>query len=191
MAIISGIYFLFLPDGGFRGGRNPLYGIVIFFQRYTWEDIHTYSGLAMVAAALIHLVIHWKWVWMMTKKMVNILLGRCTTLNRRGILNVLLMGWWQSASSSPLLRDLLFFFPSPPPGGPYPARFEPFPLGHMIHTWAGVTLIAAALVHFGLPLELGDQGYRRFISGLIPSKTVHFSVYTPENIHQRLNRKGN
>ena len=43
---LSGIYFLYLPDGGFKGGRNPLYGIRILFLRETWEWLHTWIGVA-------------------------------------------------------------------------------------------------------------------------------------------------
>ena len=44
VAALSGIYFLFLPSGGYQGGRNPMYGITIFFQRHTWDDLHTWGG---------------------------------------------------------------------------------------------------------------------------------------------------
>jgi hypothetical protein len=29
IAAITGVYFLFLPSGGYQGGRNPMYGITI------------------------------------------------------------------------------------------------------------------------------------------------------------------
>ena len=68
VTILSGIYFLYLPDGGFQGGRNPLYGIRIIFLRETWEWLHTWIGVAMVVIALIHLLFHWKWVVNMVKR---------------------------------------------------------------------------------------------------------------------------
>ena len=34
-AMISGIYFLYLPVGGYQGGRNPMYGVHILFERHT------------------------------------------------------------------------------------------------------------------------------------------------------------
>ena len=36
IAALSGIYFLFLPSGGYKGGRNPMYGVTILFERHTW-----------------------------------------------------------------------------------------------------------------------------------------------------------
>jgi ABC-type transporter Mla subunit MlaD len=33
VAALSGIYFLFLPSGGYQGGRNPTYGITFLFDR--------------------------------------------------------------------------------------------------------------------------------------------------------------
>ncbi|NTU63828.1 MAG: hypothetical protein HGB05_10610, partial [Chloroflexi bacterium] len=38
IAALSGIYFLFLPSGGYQGGRNALYGVTILFQRPTCVD---------------------------------------------------------------------------------------------------------------------------------------------------------
>ena len=72
LAALSGIYFLFLPTGGFQGGRNPLYNIQILFTRQTWDDLHTWGGLVMILAAIIHFVIHWKWVTKVTGKMIKL-----------------------------------------------------------------------------------------------------------------------
>ena len=62
VAALSGIYFLLLPSGGFQGGRNPMYNIQILFARQTWDGLHTWGGVAMIAAAIVHLTIHWSWV---------------------------------------------------------------------------------------------------------------------------------
>ena len=58
-AVLSGVYFLFLPVGGYQGGRNPFYGIKVIFERQTWDLIHTWGGVAMILAALVHLALHW------------------------------------------------------------------------------------------------------------------------------------
>jgi hypothetical protein len=55
IASLSGIYFLYLPIGGYKGGRNPTYSIEILFERHTWEDIHKWAGILMIAIALIHI----------------------------------------------------------------------------------------------------------------------------------------
>jgi hypothetical protein len=58
--VLSGIYFLFVPFGGYRGGRNPVYGVTILFSRHAWDGLHTWSGVLMIAAAVFHLTIHWQ-----------------------------------------------------------------------------------------------------------------------------------
>jgi hypothetical protein len=61
-AAITGVYFLFLPTGGYQGGRNPMYGVTILFDRHTWDVLHTWFGALMIGAAAIHLTAHWGWV---------------------------------------------------------------------------------------------------------------------------------
>jgi len=55
IAALSGIYFLYLPSGGYMGGRNPLYNVTVLFSRHTWDQIHLWGGLAMILAATVHL----------------------------------------------------------------------------------------------------------------------------------------
>ena len=62
LASISGIYFLFLPVGGYQGGRNPWYGVKIMFTRQTWDLLHTWAGAALIVIAAVHLSLHWYWV---------------------------------------------------------------------------------------------------------------------------------
>lgn len=71
LAILSGIYFLFLPTGGYQGGRNPFYNKVILFSRTTWEDIHTWTGILMVLIAIVHFIIHWRWITGTVKLVVS------------------------------------------------------------------------------------------------------------------------
>ncbi len=63
-ASVSGLVpWLTLPGGGFRGGRNPLYGMTALgLTRNAWNDWHLWTGLAMMATILIHLALHWKWI---------------------------------------------------------------------------------------------------------------------------------
>lgn len=62
LAVLTGIYFLVYPVGGYMGGRNPDYGVIFIFGRETWEVLHDWTGIAMIAAALIHIVFHWRWI---------------------------------------------------------------------------------------------------------------------------------
>jgi hypothetical protein len=58
----SGIYFLFAPSGGFQGGAVPGWDPGFLFSRITWDLIHTWSGVVLGAAAVVHFAIHWRWV---------------------------------------------------------------------------------------------------------------------------------
>jgi hypothetical protein len=59
---ISGIYFLFGPSGGYQGGSNPGWDPAFLFTRTTWDMIHTWSGITVIVAAVLHFAIHWRWV---------------------------------------------------------------------------------------------------------------------------------
>ena len=54
LSVISGAYFLFLPTGGYQGGRNPMYGVTILFTRENWDLLHMWGGVFMIIAVLIH-----------------------------------------------------------------------------------------------------------------------------------------
>ena len=67
---VSGfLLWLVIPGAGFQGGRNPDYGNATFiWDRQVWIDLHDWTAVALVALVIIHLIIHWKWIWYMTKK---------------------------------------------------------------------------------------------------------------------------
>jgi Domain of unknown function (DUF4405) len=62
LAAVSGVYFMFVPGSG--RASDPLF----LFSRTTWDMIHTWSGVAMIIAAIIHFAIHWNWVTKVTAK---------------------------------------------------------------------------------------------------------------------------
>jgi hypothetical protein len=62
------VYFLFVPDGGYQGGRNPGWDPHILWSRTTWDLIHTWAGVVLIIAAVIHFAIHWRWVKNITKR---------------------------------------------------------------------------------------------------------------------------
>jgi hypothetical protein len=55
---------LFVPDG--RGAADPM----LLFSRSTWDLIHTWAGVTLIAAAVVHFAIHWKWVTKVTRSLV-------------------------------------------------------------------------------------------------------------------------
>jgi cytochrome b subunit of formate dehydrogenase len=149
-AALSGIYFLFLPSGGYQGGRNPYYNLTILFSRPTWDDLHTWGGVAMIAAAIIHLAIHWQWVISMARRTWNELTGKGMSMNRRGRWNLILNIVVAVSFILTALSGIYFLFL---PGGRWivdPGLLFSRANWDLIHTWAGVTLIASAILHFAI-----------------------------------------
>ena len=148
LASLSGIYFLFLPSGGYRGGRNPMYGITILFDRHTWDDLHTWTGIAMIVAAAVHLAIHWQWVKTMTRRIVNAITAKGSGMSRGAILNVVVDA---IVAISFLLTAVsgLYFLVWPSGGRSLsPAILFNSAAWDLIHTWAGVIMISAIVIHF-------------------------------------------
>jgi hypothetical protein len=70
---VSGFVLWFaLPSGGGRRGLELAY---LGLTRYTWVDVHDWAAIALTAIVLIHLLIHWKWVWRMTGIIFRTLTG--------------------------------------------------------------------------------------------------------------------
>lgn len=148
IAMFSGIYFLFFPIGGYQGGRNPAYNLIILFSRHTWDDLHTWSGVAMILIIAIHLSLHWRWVVNMTRRMLKEIFTRSYTLNPRGRFNL----WVNITVGLSFLVTAIsgiyyLFFP----GGRSVA--DPMLLFNrqvwdILHTWGGVVMILAAVIHF-------------------------------------------
>lgn len=141
ISALSGIYFLFLPSG-YQGGRNPLYGLVILFERYTWSDVHTWSSVIIMGLALLHIPLHWDWVVKMTRSGLRSMVGKSNLSNRSKFnlgINVLI---GLSGLICGLSGIYFLFF----------TRGESFLFNSytwdVIHTWSGVMMIAAAILHF-------------------------------------------
>jgi hypothetical protein len=176
LAALSGIYFLFLPTGGYQGGRNPAYGINILFSRQTWDVLHTWTGVVMIAAVAIHLAIHWRWVRMMARRAWNALLSRGNPMSTGAKFNVAInviigLGFLLCA-----LSGLYFLFvPSGGLHGGSTAAWDPNLLWSrttwdLIHTWSGVTLIAAAVVHFAIHWRWVKNVTAKFFLSLLPQR---------------------
>jgi hypothetical protein len=150
VATLSGVYFLFFPTGGYQGGRNPWYGVQIVFSRQTWDDLHTWSGVAMIAIALIHLAIHWSWVVNMTRRMFKELSGQCGCMNARGRWNLFLNAVVAVSFIFTAISGVYFLFFPGGRGSVDPLILFSRSTWDLIHTWAGVILIAAAVLHFAI-----------------------------------------
>ncbi len=67
----TGIAFLLMGSGGYQGGRNPNFATALLgISRETWSDLHTWASLVMITGVAVHIVLHWKWIVCLTKKMM-------------------------------------------------------------------------------------------------------------------------
>ena len=172
IAALSGIYFLFFPSGGFQGGRNPLYNLQVLFTRQTWDDLHTWGGVAMILAAIIHLAIHWQWVVGMLRRTWKEWTGQCGCMNARGRWNLILNAIVALSFVLTALSGVYFLFV---PGGRWSA--DPMILftratWDLIHTWASVTLITAAILHFAIHWKWVTKVTRKMVEMMSPSPQV-------------------
>jgi hypothetical protein len=173
-AALSGIYFLFIPSGGYRGGRNPMYGVTVLFSRHTWEDLHTWGGVLMIAAAVLHLAIHWRWVKVMSKHTLKALFSRETKLSKGSRFNVAINVLVAVSFLLTTVSGIYFLFaPSGGFQGGSNTGWDPMFLfsrttWDLIHTWAGVVFISAAVVHFWIHWRWVKTMTKRFFLSLLP-----------------------
>jgi hypothetical protein len=151
-AALSGIYFLFLPVGGYQGGRNPYYGIVLLFERHAWEDIHTWGGVAMIAIAALHIPLHWRWIVNMTRRALKELTGKGAQMNARGRFNL----WLNVVVGASFLLTAIsgLYFLLIPNAAHSTSALTTWIFStatwDVIHTWSGTVLILAAVLHFAI-----------------------------------------
>ena len=146
LALVSSLYFLAFPDGGYRGGRNVFYNIRIIFDRHTWDLLHTYTGALMIFAALLHIIIHWGWITGTIKRTWQVITRQREAFGLRLIYNILLdlgiaLGFLVCAVSGVVF---MFFSVSGPDGAmPILSKFT----WDMLHTWSGIVMSIAAVLH--------------------------------------------
>ena len=146
LAAITGIYFLFFISGGFQGGRNPTYGITFLFDRELWEFLHRWTGVAMVAAALVHIVLHWKWIIRMTRRFFSNLFSKNKNkFNKNSRMNL----WVNAFTGLSFIlvggSGVYLFFVPLNSSFHYVFSREGW---DMIHTWSGLAMILSAILHF-------------------------------------------
>jgi hypothetical protein len=171
-AALSGIYFLFLPTGGYQGGRNPVHNLQILFTRQTWDDVHTWGGVAMMAAVVIHLAIHWKWVTSMTRRTWNELTGKCGCLNPRGRWNLILNTVVAISFLLTALSGVYFLFVTGGRGAADPRFLFTRTTWDLIHTWAGISLITAVLIHLAIHWKWVTKVTRKMFGMKLPAASV-------------------
>ncbi len=156
LAMLTGIYFLFFVSGGYQSGRNPTYGLTLLFSRATWSDLHTWGGVLMIGAVMVHLAIHLNWIGMMARKIVAVTRGQVRGLSKGAKINILVD---LAIAISFLLVAVsgLYFLFAPTGGfqGGQNAIWDPGFLvsrttWDLIHTWSALTMTAAAVIHLAI-----------------------------------------
>ena len=133
-----------------------MYGVTILFSHHTWEDVHIWGGVAMLAAAVIHLVIHWRWVRMMGRRIVKTVRSREAKMPRTVTFNLAINTLVAVSFLLTTVSGIYFLFaPSGGFQGGSNTGWDPMFLfsrttWDLIHTWAGVAFIGAAVVHFSI-----------------------------------------
>lgn len=169
-AALTGVYFLILPVGGYQGGRNPLYGITFLFERETWDLLHTWTGVAMIAAVLIHLVLHWNWIAGSFKRISSDIFQRNKQLSLKSRINVTVdfivaICFFLTAASG------IYFLLGPTgiPSRSLPQFIFNAQTWDLIHTWAFVVMATGVMIHLALHWNwIGSVGARL----LTPSRKI-------------------
>ncbi len=170
VAAITGIYFLFLPSGGYQGGRNPMYGVTILFSRSTWDDLHTWFGVLMIAAVGVHFTIHWNWVKGMAKRMAKSAVGKGARMNRHGYFNVAVDVTVAFSFLLAAISGVYFMFVPGSGRAADPLFMFTRTTWDLIHTWSGVALIAAAIIHFAIHWNWVTKVTAKVLRSLSPSR---------------------
>lgn len=175
---VSGLYLLFAPRGGFRGGRNAVANIFLGLERSVWKDIHIYAGLVMIAIAVYHIVLHWDWIKCTAKRAWRKISGDADGGN--GWTNVFvdviaLAAFFVTAVSG------LYFYLVPHGGARAGLNTQViflFSRGtwNWLHEWIGLTFIVAAAVHFILHWDWMVKVAGKMIGIRIPAETVSQSI---------------
>lgn len=172
---LSGVY-LFLIPGGYQGGRNPYYGIIILFDRATWEVIHTWAGAVMVLASLLHIALHYRWFINTFRNLFR----RATQERQKHsfryyfllVINILIaVGFLTGGLSS------FYYLAFPGEGAALPTFIFTAEVWDFLHTYGGLLMIGAALVHFILHWRwVVKTAARVFIRNIVPAARLEMKL---------------
>ena len=81
-AAVSGVVLLVMGSGGgYRGGRGTAsIREVLFLGKNAWKVLHDWSGIAMTAGVLGHLVLHARWIGCMSRNLFRKAASRRTAV---------------------------------------------------------------------------------------------------------------
>jgi hypothetical protein len=126
----------------------------------------------MIAAAIIHLAIHWPWMVSMARRTWNELTGKCGCMNARGRWNLILNSLVASSFILTALSGVYFLFVPSGRWAADPGLLFSRITWDLIHTWAGVTLIAAVLIHLAIHWKWVTKVTRKMIQLAMPARSL-------------------
>ena len=173
VSVLSGIYFLFLPVGGFQGGRNLYYGINIIFERHAWSDIHIWASVIIIGLAALHIPIHWQWIVKMTKTGFRSLFGK-SKLNKFSRFNLAINVLIGISGLICGLSGVYFLLVPAALGSAAGAPvwiFSPL-VWDLIHTWSGVVMTAVGILHFGIHWKWVVKVLNKYWKALVENNHV-------------------
>ncbi len=149
VAILSSLYFLAYPVSGYQGGRNPQYDLRVILDRTEWDVLHTWSGVLMIFAALVHIIIHWDWITGTAKRTWQIVTGKRNKFGGRLSYNIVLD---VVTALSFLICTLssVYFLVLPASGPVGQVVIFNKTTWDLIHTWSGIVFTMTAVLHFVL-----------------------------------------
>lgn len=169
-AALSGVYFLYFPSGHDSAA--------VLFTRSAWDDIHTWGGVLMIVAVVLHLAFHWSWIKMMSKRLFKAACGEHACMSRGAKTNLAVDGVIAVCFILTAVSGLYFLFG---PSGGYQGGRNPnwdvtFIFSRttwdVIHTWAGTILIIAAVVHFAIHWLWVKKVTAKFFKSLLPQTST-------------------
>jgi len=157
-AVLSGVYFLFLPSGGYQGGRNPMFGVTILFSRHTWDAAHTWGGLVMIAVAALHLALHGPWVRMTGRRVVKAFSAGGQGLSRGAMRNIVLNVLVAASGLITAVTGIYLLFAPSGHGSSVAIGWD------LVHTWSGVVMTLAAAAHLAIHWRWVTSVARRLVA---------------------------
>jgi hypothetical protein len=121
-----------------------MYGVTILFSRSTWDALHTWGGLVMIAVAVLHLALHWPWVAMMGRRTLKAIISRGNGLSRGAMRNIALNVLVAVSGLVTAVSGIYLLFASGGHGASQAVTWD------LVHTWAGVVMTVAAVAHFAI-----------------------------------------
>jgi hypothetical protein len=147
LTVLTGIYFLFMPSGGYQGGRNPDYGKTFLFDREIWTNIHIWAGMIMVAVVLFHIALHWRWLLEMGRRSLAVIQGKRRPFNHKITTRLTVIGVVGLVFLGVAASGIYFFVLPEGRDSKYVEFLFSRSTWDLIHTWTGVAMIVGAALH--------------------------------------------